>query len=162
LQNAKWTKAFASYGLALSLDPANAKRKEIADAAITFLKEFEDPSFQREVAVKIQMAKLNMVKGDYDAALAKLAEAQKVAGIDKEGQYNALFYTALANLLARKEQAAGQSLETLQNWITANLSGDDQKVVSASVGLLDYRIQELRGELSKDPAEKKKFAQAGE
>ena len=32
---AKWTKAFSAYGLGLSLDPANAKRKEVTEAAAT-------------------------------------------------------------------------------------------------------------------------------
>jgi hypothetical protein len=42
------------------------------------------------------------------------------------------------------------------------LKGDEQKFVSAGVGLLDYRISELRAEVAKDPAEKQRFAQAGE
>jgi hypothetical protein len=162
LQTAKWTKAFSSYGLALSLDPASPRRKEIADAAIAFLKDFEDPAFQREVAVKIQTGKLDMVKGDIDAAVAKFAEAPKVAGIDKEGQYNTLFFTTLANLVGRREQAAVQSFDALQKWVGENLKGDEQKFVAAGVGLLDYRINEMRADVAKDPATKQQFAQAGE
>ncbi|MDB5321122.1 MAG: hypothetical protein JWN40_2753 [Phycisphaerales bacterium] len=162
LQTAKWTKAFSSYGLALSLDPASPRRKEIADAAIAFLKDFEDPSFQREAAVKLQTGKLDMVKGDIDAAVVKFAEAQKVKGIDKEGQYNTLFFNTLANLVGKREQAAVQSFDALQKWVAENLKGDEQKFVAAGVGLLDYRINELRAELAKTPEDKKKLAAAGE
>jgi hypothetical protein len=162
LQTAKWTKAFSSYGLAISLDPASPRRKEIADAAIAFLKDFEDPSFQREVAVKLQTGKLDMAKGDIDAAVAKFAEAQKVKEIDKQGQYDTLFFNTLANLIGKREQLAVQSLEELKKWVAENLKGDEQKFVAAGVGLLDYRINELRSELAKDPEAKKQFAQGGE
>jgi hypothetical protein len=162
LQTAKWTKAFSSYGLAISLDPASPRRKEIADAAIAFLKDFEDPSFQREVAVKLQTGKLDMAKGDIDAAVAKFAEAQKVKEIDKQGQYDTLFFNTLANLIGKREQLAVQSLEELKKWVAENLKGDEQKFVAAGVGLLDYRINELRSELAKDPEAKKQFAQSGE
>src|SRR3954468_811872 len=103
-----------------------------------------------------------MAKGDLDAAVAKFAEAQKVTGIDKQGQYDSLFFNTLANLLGKREQAAVQSLETLKKWVAENLKGDEQKFVAAGVGLLDYRINELRSELAKDPEAKKQFAQAGE
>ncbi|HEY7116829.1 MAG TPA: hypothetical protein VH475_09595, partial [Tepidisphaeraceae bacterium] len=162
LQTARWTKAFSSYGLALSLDAADPRRKEIADAAITFLKDFEDPQYQREAVVKIQMGKLNLVKGDTAAAIAKFAEALKVKGIDKAAQYEALYGTALAQLLAKKPDEATRAFADLQQWVAANLQGEDLKFVSASIGLLDYRINELQADLAKDPAQKQKFASAGE
>ena len=162
LQTARWTKAFSSYALALSLDPADARRKEIADAALTFLLEYEKPEYQREVSVKTQMGKLLMVKGDIPAALAKLGEALMVKGIDKQGQYEAMFFTTLANLLGKKEDESVQSLAGLQKWIGENLEASDQKAVSAGVGLLDYRINELRSDLAKDAPAKKQFAEAGE
>ena len=88
---AKWNRALASFGLALSLDPANPRRKEVADAALTYLKDFEAPEFEKQhAAVKMQLAKLNMVKGDYLAAIAKFAEAQTSPGIGKFETYEAL------------------------------------------------------------------------
>lgn len=162
LQTAKWTKAFSSYALILSLDAADPRRKEIADAAITFLTEFEKPEYQREVSVKTQMGKLMMVKGDTAGAVAKLNEALAVKGIDKLGQYEARFYITLANLLGKREAESVQSLADLQKWIGENLPEKDQKAVSAGVGLLEYRINELRSDLAKDATAKKQFADAGE
>jgi hypothetical protein len=161
-QAAKWTKAFSSYGLALSLDAANPRRKEVVDAALVYLKDFEDPQYQREVAVKLQEGKLLMVKGDIAGAVAKLAEAQKVQGIDKQGQYESLFYTTLAELLGKQAGAAVKSFEALEQWVGQNLQGDEQKFVAAGMGLLDYRINELRSDAATSPAEKQKFAQAAE
>jgi hypothetical protein len=161
-QAAKWTKAFSSYGLALSLDPANPRRKEVADAALVYLKDFEDPQFQREVPVKLQEGKLLMVKGDTAGAVARFAEAQKVQGIDKQAQYESLFYTTLAQLLGKQADAAVKSFGALEQWIGQNLQGDEQKFVAAGVGLLDYRINELRSEVANSPEEKQKFAQAAE
>jgi hypothetical protein len=162
MNTAKWTKAFASYGLALSLDAANPRRKEIADAALTFLKEFEDPQYQREAAVKLQEGKLNTAKGDTTAAVTKFQEALKAPNVDKVAQYEALYGIALANLLAKKADPAAAALGELQQWVTANLQGDDAKSVSASVGLLEYRINDLRATLAKSPQEKQKFTEAGD
>lgn len=162
LNSARWTRAFSSYALVLSLDPADARRKDIADAALTFLAEYEKPEYQREVSVKTQMAKLMMVKGDTPGAVAKLNEALAVKTIDKLGQYEARFYITLANLLGKREAESIQSLADLQKWIGENLPANDQKAVSAGVGLLEYRIDELRSDLAKDDAAKKQFAEAGE
>ena len=46
--------------------------------------------------------------------------------------------------------------------MAANLQGEDAKFVAAGVGLLDYRINELRCGSAKDPAAKQKFAEAGD
>jgi hypothetical protein len=162
MNTAKWTKAFASYGLALSLDASSPRRKEVADAALTFLKEFEDPQYQREAAVKLQMGKLNTVKGDAAAAVAKFNEAIKAPGLDKAGQYEALYGIALANLLAKKADAAAAALGEVRSWVIANLQGEDAKFASASTGLLDYRINELRAAQAQGAAEKKRFAEAGD
>jgi hypothetical protein len=162
LQTARWTKAFSSYALVLSLDGADPRQKEIADAALTFLTEYEKPEYQREVAVKTQMGKLMMVKGDTAGAVAKFKEALAVPKIEKLGQYEARFYTTLAYLLGKKEAESVASLAELQKWCAENLPESEQKAVSAGVGLLDYRINELRSDLAKDAATKKQFADAGE
>jgi len=162
MTSARWVKALASYGLALSLDPSNPRRKEVADAAIAYLKDFEDPQYQREAAVKLQTGKLQLAKGDYDAAIAKLADAQKVNEIDPQTKYESLYFTAMANLLAKKGDAAAASLQALQQWVGENLKGDDAKIVAAPLGLLDYRINDLRAAQAKDEGAKKQFAEAGE
>jgi hypothetical protein len=162
LQSARWTRAFSSYALVLSLDPADPRRKEIADAALTFLTEYEKPEYERQVSVKTQMGKLMMVKGDSAGAVAKLNEALAVKTIDKLGQYEARFYITLANLLGKREAEAVQSLADLQKWNAENLKESDLKAVSAGVGLLEYRIDEMRSDLAKDATAKKQFAEASE
>jgi hypothetical protein len=138
-------------------------RKDAADAAITFLKEFETPEYEKELpAVKVQIGKLLMVKGDYDAAIAKLAEAEKVKGISKQGTYDAKAYMTLANLMGKKDAAAVKAHQELSEWVAQNYQGEELKGVMAGVGLLEYRINEMREDLAKDPAQKRQFAQAGE
>jgi hypothetical protein len=162
LNTARWTKAFASYGLALSLDPADAKRKEVADAAITFLKDFEDPQYQREATVKLQIGKLNVAKGDMAAAVAKFNEALKAPGIDKGTQFEAMYGVALANVLAKKPDLAAGAVVDVQKFVADNFQGEDAKFASASIGLLDYRINALRASQAQAPDQKKKFAEAGD
>jgi len=162
LNTARWTKAFASYGLALSMDPADAKRKETADAALTFLKDFEDPQYQREAIVKLQMGKLNLAKGDTAAALAKFNEALKAPGIDKPSQFEAMFGIVLANLTAKKADPAAAALGEVRQWVEANFQGEDAKFALTGTGLLDYRINELRASQAQNADEKRKFAEAGD
>lgn len=157
LQTAKWTRAFSAYGLALSMDPANPKRKEVAEAALVFLKDFESPDYQREVPVKMQMGKLLMMAGNADAAVKKFDEAAKHKSIDKFGQYEVRFYTTLANLITKKDKAAAASLDELKKWVGANLQGNELKAVATGVGLLDYRVNDMRAAVEKDAVAKKKF-----
>lgn len=162
LNTARWTKAFASYGLALSMDQADSKRKETSDAALTFLKDFEDPQYQREAIVKLQMGKLNLAKGDTNAAVAKFNEALKAPGIDKPSQFEAMFGIALANLMAKKADPAAAALGELRKWVEANFQGEDAKFALTGTGLLDYRISELRASQAQNADEKRKFAEAGD
>jgi hypothetical protein len=162
LTTARWTRAHVAYGLALSLDPANPKRKEIADAAIAFLKDFEAPEYQRQAAVRLQLGKLNLVKGDYVGAAGKFAEALKTPGIDKFAAYEAMYFTALSDLLEKRPDEADVSFDAYSKWVQANLSPQEYKAVSAGLGLLEYRIKELHAELARTPQEKQQFAEAGE
>jgi len=73
----------------------------------------------------LQTGKLDLAKGDYDAAVAKFADAQKVKGIDPQAQYESLYFTALAHLLAKQADSAAASLGAVQKWVAENLKGDD-------------------------------------
>jgi hypothetical protein len=162
MNTAKYTKAFSSYGLALSLDAADPRRKEVAEAALTYLKEFEDPQYGVAAAVKLQMGRLNIAKGDAAAAVAKFNEASKAPGLDKSGQYEALLVITLANLTAKKADAAAAALGEVRQWVMVNMQGEDAKFAAASLGLIDYRINELRASLAKNADEKRRFAEAGD
>src|SRR5580658_10025267 len=61
-QTAAYTRWMLSYDNALVLDRADSHRKEIAQDGIDHLKQWDDPSSQVQTTVRMQMAKLYMVK----------------------------------------------------------------------------------------------------
>src|SRR5262249_20839914 len=65
---AVFSEAMAKYDLCIALDKSDPKRKEIADEAIESLKQFDNNDSAVQATVRNRMAKLNMVKGDFDAA----------------------------------------------------------------------------------------------
>jgi hypothetical protein len=110
----------------------------------------------------LQVGKLLMAKGDYAGAAAKFGEALKTPGIDKFASYEALFYTALTHLQAKNPAEASKAFDEYTKWVAANLTPEEQKGVSAGLGLLEYRIMELHGAQAKTPAEKQQYAQGAE
>lgn len=158
---AKYEKNMSAYYLALALDPADPRRKSVPEAAIKVLKdEYDNPESNVQPAVRMRIAKLNMVKGDYVAAkqgfavVAKLPPEKIPADVKvtpdikqqyeanhQNQQYEAHYFTVLCDVLAKNPAGARVALATLENWQKQHITekGPRQGAEAAST-MLRYRI----------------------
>jgi hypothetical protein len=163
-RTAEYTKNMVAYYRALSLDAANPERGKIANEAIDYLKQFDDPESTVQPTVRNRIAKLNMVKGQFDEA-RKLFQTiiNKDPAIkpppDIAQQYEARYFHAVAELLDRtpNPDAAQKELTDLLAWQKANLPNDKatQDGANAAAAMLDYRIANVRADLATSPDAKK-------
>src|SRR6185369_3988465 len=69
LQNlATYSARMNDYAICLSIDPADPQRKTVADAAIEYLQTLDTEDQPVRLRVRTMIAKLNLAKGDYEAA----------------------------------------------------------------------------------------------
>jgi hypothetical protein len=114
--------------------------------------------------VRNRLAKLAMVRGDFDAARKLFADVINDSGEPKPTvaqKYEARYFTAVCELLAKNPAAARKGLEELQTWQATNLPNDKtaRDGAEAAAYMLQYRIAAQEADLSRDPAAK---AQANE
>jgi hypothetical protein len=156
---AEYTRSMVQYYLALSIDPAGNRRKEIANEASEYLRQFDVPENPDRGIVRNRLAKLAMVKGDFDAARKLFADVINDSAEPKPTiaqQYEARYFTAVCEVLARNVAAATKELEALQAWQSANLPSDKaaRDGAEAAAFMLKYRIASLEADLTRDPAAK--------
>jgi hypothetical protein len=164
---ATYSARMTDYALALSLDPADAKRKQVADRSIEYLKEFDNPDEEIRPVVRLRIAKLNLVKGDFekarqlfDSLIQQGKEPFKPApGVAQ--QYEARYFRAVTDVQDRKIADAQKELKDLLAWQQSNLPKDKptQDGASAAAAMLEYRIDSARAEAAGSPAEKDKANQ---
>jgi hypothetical protein len=158
---AQYTRYMVHYYLALSLDKSSPRRKQVAQEAFDYLEQFDVEENPDRNLVRTRMAKLMMVRGDYDRAReifdqvteGPTAEAKSVAI-----QYEARYFAAVTELLARRIETAKQHLADLLAWQQRNLPQQDkaaQAGAEAAAAMLRYRIHTLEAELAQDPAARK-------
>ena len=158
---AAYTRQMSAYYLAMSLDRADPQRKEIAEKAIAALKQHDNIESEVQPLVRNRIAKLHMIKGDYEAAKQLFdsvannpnGEIQPAPGISQ--QYEARYFGAVCDLLARNAPAAGKGLDALIAWQNTNLPKEADAGATAAATMMRYRILSLEAELAKDPAAKK-------
>jgi hypothetical protein len=169
-RTAEYTKNMVAYYRALSLDAANPERGKIANEAIDYLKQFDDPDSTVQPTVRNRIAKLNMVKGNFDQA-RKLFDTIIVfdnTPVDRPAikpapdiaqQYEARYFRAVCDLLDRtpNPDAAQKGLNDLIAWQKANLPKDKatQDGASAAAAMLEYRIANVRADVATSPDAKK-------
>lgn len=159
---AQYTRLMADYYRAMSYPAGDPKRAQIADAAIEGLAEFDTSDSQIQPIVRLRIGKLQMVKGEYAAAKRML---ETVATADKQiepkpdalQQYEARYFMAVCDLLAKNADAATKSMQELSTWQEANLPQDKRVRDGAKTALamLSYRIDVLRAATAGDDAAKK-------
>jgi hypothetical protein len=157
--SAAYTKAMSDYYVALSIDKADPKRKEIATRAIEVLAEFDNPDTEVQPFARNRMAKLHMVAGNFDKARELFRSVASGADIkpppDAFTQYEARYFAAVTDVLARKPDDAAKALEELVPWQQKSLPAGAQKGVAAAAAMLEYRIHSLRATLAQGDAAKK-------
>jgi hypothetical protein len=152
---ARLNSAFNKYTLALSIDKADPRRAKVAQAGIEVLKEFEDPAYEVQNLAAGGIAKLNLAIGTKEslaAAKEKFATIIKDANAPWSVKFEAVYFTAVADLLARDLVAAQAGLANVSQWLKANPAPDEAlaKGTEAAVLMLDYRIAAARA--ANDPS----------
>ena len=166
---AEYNKARSAYGLALSYDKAAInKRAEVCKKAIESLAQFDEEGSNVRVPVELDIAKLNMAMGPAGYAkakeyFAKVIGAQPDAGANPKQylseQYQARYFTLIADVLNQKADAAEAGLTELKSWQDANLAKDKgtQQGVDAATSMLEYRIFAGKADAAKGPKEREKL-----
>ncbi len=164
---AEYSRNMVYYYLALSLDKSSARRRQITQDAFDYLKQFDVEENPDRSLVRTRMAKLKLARGDYDAAReifdqvtdGTTAETKSVAI-----QYEARYFAAVTELLAKNLATAKQHLQDLLVWQDQNLPQQDRAArdgAEAASAMLRYRVHVLEAELARDAAARKAANDAG-
>jgi hypothetical protein len=157
----------AAYFVAIAIDPADPKRREVAEEAITYLKQFDNPESGVQAEVRNRMGKLYMAEGEYPKALGLFQSVAQI-GDDKikpdpklEQQYEARYFAVQADLLAKNVEEAEKGLAELRVWQDAALPAGDpsSEGAKAAADVMDYRIRSAKAELAGNDVEKSKYNQ---
>lgn len=150
---AEFTKHMSQYYRALAMDRASTQRQDIASEAIAALSEHDTPDSGVQPVVKNRVAKLLIARGlEGDFEAAKKLFADVVAGNtnpapDIAQQYEAIYFTAIADLFAGDLDAAEKDLAQIRQWQTANIPEDQgRQGAEAAAAMLEYRITAARAE----------------
>jgi hypothetical protein len=162
LQNlATYSERMNDYAIALSIDPADPQRKQIADKAIQYLSALDTEDQPVRPQVRLHIAKLDLVKEDFESARKLLDEMTtpdfKPTPTVQEA-YEARYFRALADVLDKKPADARKAMENLLAWQQASLPPDatTQRGAAAAAAMLEYRIDSLEADLATDPDAKAK------
>jgi hypothetical protein len=156
---ADYTRHMADYYRALALDRASPERGRIAEEAIKFLAQYDNAESTVQAVVRLRMGKLHMTRGEFDQAkelFASIAANPPNNPIapppDAAQQWEARYFAAMCDLLARDPAAAQKQLDALVGWQQANLPKDKstQDGAAAAAAMLQYRIHSLAAELATD------------
>ena len=158
--NAKYRQQMTAYYLALSLP--KEKRAPIIDAALTYLKDLDDPNTTVQPQVRLMRGKLNLLKGSYGdtkelfQSLVSVDKAIQPAP-DVAQQWEARYFTLVANIDEGKLADAKRGLEELIAWQKSTFGNDQGKLnqVAAAAEMMRYRIDLAEAALAKDPNAKK-------
>ena len=162
-----YTRHMVDYYLALALDPKDARRGEVTKEGIEFLKQYDNADSTVQPVVRLRIGKLHLARGDFDQAKevfgSIIAGKDITPAPDAGQQWEAKYFTAVADLLAHKMPEVQQELNDLVAWQQANLPKDKaaQDGAAAAASMLQYRIHSLNAELGKtDDAKKLANAEA--
>ena len=160
--NADYSQHMTAYAVALSLPPN--QRAAVVDPAIQYLSQFDNPTSTVQARVRIMLAKLNLVKGNYDEAITaldsvaddKASPIQPPPTVDQ--QYEARYFALVAKLAAGRIKEAGDGLDTLNSWLKTAMPPDEstQKTVAANSQMLRYRILVAQAQQATDAVAQKR------
>ena len=157
-QSAQYGQNMMAYDVALSM-PRN-ERATVIDPAIAYLSDLDSPDTTVQPRVRVMLGKLNLAKGNYDEALKLLDSVSSDEKIQPrpavDQQYEAKYFSLVAQLLAGHLKEASDGLEELIRWQKSAMPKDDttQKGVAAAAEMLRYRIQTAMADATTDPVAK--------
>lgn len=166
LIGAQFTRDMSEYYRVMARDRSSEERKQIATEAIEALQEHDNAESTVQPVVKNRIAKLLLARGndgDYAEArklLSDVIEGRTEPKADLAGQYEALYFSAVADLQAKKLEEARQGLVRLRAWQEANVPEANRAGVDAAASMLEYRIVAARAESASGQEKQQLNAQA--
>jgi hypothetical protein len=157
---ATYNARMSDYTLAISIDRADPRRREIAQRAIDYLKDLDVPEESVRPAVRLQIAKLSLLIADYGNARKLFDSLTGSGGVEQitpkpdfAQLYQAHYFRAIADVLDGKDADAQKSLDALVQWQRTNLPNDPgtQQSIAAATSILQYRIHALQAQNARDP-----------
>ena len=163
----QYNSGFNQYMLALSMDKADKARIAACDKGIEFLSEFTDFETFKELAIRAQVGigKLHMTKGTKEAV--EKARQEFKAVLDNkdapwEMKFEAIYFSAVAELVARDVKKAEAGIATVSKWLADNPPAADalKKGTDAAVEMLRFRLYSAQAEMAQGDAAAKANEQA--
>lgn len=147
---ARYTQHMADYYRVLALAPSDAQRIAIARQAISNLRQYDSPDSQVQPVVRLRIARLHLLVGNHDVALATLAsvaDAKLTPPATLPQQFEAKFFEVVGRLKTGDISAAEADLKHLHQWSGAHLSDDREleQRAQASLAMLEYRLERAKG-----------------
>ena len=143
----QYNSGFNQYMLALSMDKADKARIAACDKGIEFLSEFTDFETFKELAIRAQVGigKLHMTKGTKEAVEKARQEFKSVLDNKDapwEMKFEAIYFSAVAELVARDMKKAEAGIATVTKWLADNPPAGDalKKGTDAAVEMLRFRL----------------------
>jgi hypothetical protein len=165
--NAAYTRTMLMYDLALCSPAGSDERTETAAQALELLNQFDNPETAVQPAVKNQIGKLHMLRGEFEEAkksFATVAAAKDLTPApDAKQQYEARYFSALSDVLSGNELGAREKLTALLSWQETNLPKDQktQNGADAASAILQYRLAILHANTEIAASEKSKALSQG-
>ncbi len=157
---ALYSKSNTDYLRALAREQADPDRAKIADEAIKALTEYDTEDSGVQPAVRLCMAKLNLLKGDYKAARVLFDAILKTEkDITWSTKYDAKYFRAVCDLQDKSTlDTAKKDVADLRDWAAKNIkdpnpqvAAEAQKAAEAQIGFFEYRVYKTEGKLKNDP-----------
>lgn len=144
-QMAQYGQNMMVYYLVLALP--KEQRPAVAEPAIKYLAQFDNPESGVQPRVRLVLGKLDLALGQYEQAIKLLDSVAKpekeIQPVPDPGmQYEARYTATIARMLSGNPQEAQKELEGLIAWQQGAMpkDADAQKLLSANAAVLQYRI----------------------
>lgn len=165
---AKYNRHMLDLALVMSIDKADPKRREVANAAVNYLREFDNPESTVQPLVRLTMGRLLALVGEHNRALELL---KSVATLDPalapkptvDEEYNARYFHAQTQMLAGKLTESADDLKKLEEWQTTTFAGAPKKLdgVRAASTMMHYRLALARAERAQNAEARAKHEEEG-
>jgi hypothetical protein len=162
-QYGEYSNNMATYAACISLRKTDPLRKSMADDTITYLQGLDNAQTGVQPTVRLQIGKLQLVKGSYAEAKATFDSIIQPADLnpppDITQQNDARYFAIVAEMSARKLKDAATDIPRLENWqIQSYLpklpNPADQASVKAALAMLKFRLYSAQSDLTNDVDEK--------
>ena len=164
-QMAQYGQNMMVYYLVLALP--KEQRPAVAEPAIKYLAQFDNPESGVQPRVRLMLGKLDLALGQYDPAIKLLDSVAKpekeIQPVPDPGmQYEARYTATSARMLSGSPQEAQKELDFLLSWQRSAMSkdADTQKLLAANAAVLQYRIDLALADKTTDATARKSLEAA--